>query len=179
MVNVGAGGGENGLTAQGKPGDSEGGIQKGDGHGDEGRGHAEEGGGFLAPDDPEATQEEADGQTAAIAHEDGGWTGGGGKECEKGAEKRSGYESQGDVAGEEGAEEGGGGGKQAHAGGEAIEAIDEVEGIDAADQPEDGEGDLPPGACRRIPADAVDPDVSVADQGGGEDLRSEEHTSEL
>ena len=175
MVDMAAIRAKDGLATEKAARDGEGGIEEGDGEGEEGSGHAEEGGGFLGPDDAEASQEEANGNAAAIAHKDGGVGEVIGEKTEEGAEEGDSDEGQGVVASEQGAQEGGGGGEEANTYGEAIEAIDEVEGIGAGDEPKHGEGEGPPGGGEGVTGDGVDLDIGIKGKDGGEDLTDELH----
>jgi hypothetical protein len=175
VVDVAAVWAEDGLAAEEAAGDGESGIEEGDGKCNEGSGHAEEGGGFLGPDDAEAAEEEADGEATAIAHEDGGGVEVVGEETEEGAEEGGSDEGEGVIAAEDGAEEGGGGGEDADAHGEAIEPIDEVEGIGTGDEPKHGEGNGEPGGGDGMPGDGVDQDTGLTGQECGDDLAEELH----
>jgi hypothetical protein len=97
------------------------------------------------------------------------------EETEEGAEEWGSDEGQGIVASEEGAQEGGGRGEEAHADGESIEAIDEIEGVGTGDKPEDGKGNVPPGAGDGVTRHGPNLDMRVTGQGGGGDLSEDLH----
>src|ERR1039458_4702854 len=175
MMDMAAVRAKDGLATEKAPRDGEGGIEEGDGQRNEGSGHAEEGGGFLGPDDAKASEEEADRQATAIAHEDGRGVEVVGEKSEEGTEERGSDEGQGVVAIEEGAQEGSGSGEDADAHREAIEAIDEIKGVGTSDEPEHGERDVPPGVGQGVAGDTEDLDVRAAGQGGGGDLAEELH----
>lgn len=107
----------------------ESGIEERDCQRNERSGHAKQGGGFLTPDDAEASEEETDRQATAIAHKDGCWMEVIGKKPKEGTEERGGNDCQGIVTTDDGAQEGGGGGEKSNSYGEAIEAVDQVKGI--------------------------------------------------
>ena len=68
-MDVAAIGAEDGLVSEETADDGEPGIEKWNRECHQGRSHAEDGGGFLAPEDSVAAEEEADQEAAGIAQE--------------------------------------------------------------------------------------------------------------
>jgi hypothetical protein len=73
---------------------------------------------------------------------------------------------------EEGGGEDGEGSEESGADGQAVESVDEVEGVGATEEPEDGEGQSPP-VGELESAEAVDLDAAPVGQGGGGELAEE------
>ena len=63
---------KDGLMAEKAAHDGQSRIEERNGKGHEGGGHAEDGGGFLAPEQGKAAEEEADQETTAVAQKDSG-----------------------------------------------------------------------------------------------------------
>ncbi len=68
------------------------------------------------------------------------------------------------------AEEHGESGDEAEAGGETVDAIDEVDGVGAGDEPEDGGGEGPPPLGEFGAGETHDADAGEIGDDGGEDL---------
>ena len=124
---------------------------------------------------PKHPEEEADRQAAAIAHKDGRVVEVIGEKSEEGSEERGSDEGQGIVAASEGAQERCGSGEQADADGEAIEAIDEVEGVGTGDEPKHGEGKGPPGGGEGMAGHGTDLYIAMKGEDGGDHLADDLH----
>ena len=136
-------GGEDGLPAQEPSNHNERGVEQGNEEGQERSSHAQDGGGFLAPEDAVAAQQETEEEAAGIAQEDGGGVEVVAQESDEGADQGRGGEGERNVGLEERGGEHGGGGEEPETGGEAIDAVNQVERIGAEDEPADGQGEAP------------------------------------
>ena len=173
MVDVAAIGCEDGFAADEAAGDGEGGIEERDGEGHEGGRHAEEGRRLLAPEDAVAAEQETDEEAAAIAEEDGRGVEIVAEEAQEGADEGRGGEGEPHVAGEQRGHEGGDGREEADAGCESIHAVDEVDGVHAADEPEDGDERVPDLGADDVAADGIDLHSGRTGEGSRQDLAGE------
>lgn len=169
MVNVGAIRLENRKAAQEAAGDGQGGIEYRDNENHDGRGHSENRFRPGAPQHAVTAEEEADNKAAAVPQEDGSGIEVVAEETEKGAGNRGSGERKGNVPGDERSDQHGEGGEQADTGGQAVKAIDQVQGIRAADQPEHGKGISPPMAALNA-GDGLDVETAPDREGGGSEL---------
>ena len=166
---------ENVLLAKKTARDSKAGIEEGDGKSDQRRGHPEESSGFLRPNDGETAEEKADSIAATIAHKYGGGAEVVVQEPEEGAEEGSCDKGERVIAGEQGTEKSRGGGEQADTGREAVDAIDQIKGVGTADEPENGERDLPPIAAEGIAGEPAYLDTGNTNEDCGENLANDLH----
>jgi hypothetical protein len=109
------------------------------------------------------------------AHKNRGGTKVVGQETQEGTKKGRRYESQGDVPAKQSAQKRGGGGEKAYASGETIKSINEVEGVGAADQPNNGQENMPPGTSHGMASDALDHDMGVTREYCGQCLTDQFH----
>ena len=145
---------KNRLPAQHPPGHGEQRVADGEAERDDGNEQRHRGGGLLVGLERGRREHEAHEEAAAVPHEDR-------RRVEVVAEEPQQAAGQADhEEGHEGAvvreahPEDGGRGGQRDAGGEAVEAVDEVEGVRDAHNPEDGEGE------------AEEPQVEGSERGG-------------
>src|ERR1019366_10344759 len=143
MMDVVSVGGEDGLPAQEPSNDDQRGVEQGNEESQERSGHAQDGGGFLAREDAVAAQQETEEEAAGIAQEDGGGVEVVAQESDEGADQGRGGEGERNVGLEERGGEHGGGGEEPETGGEAIDAVNQVERVGAEDEPADGQGEAP------------------------------------
>jgi hypothetical protein len=144
VVDVAAVRAEDRLAPEKAPDDGEKRIEQRKGESHQRGGHAQDGGRFLAPDDTQAAEHEADEQAAGIAEEDGSGIEVVAKETEEGARQRGDGNGQREITVQQGGDESGDGGEQADARSESVHAIDQIERIRAADEPQNSDGEGKP-----------------------------------
>jgi hypothetical protein len=172
MMDVAAVGGEKGLAAQEPANHDQRGIEQGDEEDQERSGHAQDSGGFLAPKDAVAAEQETEKEAAGITEKDGGGIEVVAQESEEGADQGHGGEGERNVGLEERGEEHGGGGEEPEAGSEAIDAINKVESVGAEDEPPNGEEEAPAGP-EAISGETRQMNAGPEGAGGARDLAKE------
>jgi hypothetical protein len=116
--------------------DGDAGIQEGHGEGHQGRRHPQNRGRLMTPEDAVAAEQEAYGEASGVTQEDGCRVEVVAKEAEQRAGERRGGQGERQVVGEQSAEQDCDGGEQAGPGGQAVHAVDEIERVGTADEPE-------------------------------------------
>jgi len=160
------------LAPEEAPDDGEKRIEQWKGESHQRGGHAQDGGRFLAPEDTQAAEHEADEQAAGIAEEDGSGIEVVAKETEEGARQRGDGNGQREITVQQGGDESGDGGEQADTRSESVHAIDQIERIRAADEPQNSDGEGKPvtnGERSEVP----DLDTAAIGDDGGETLAGE------
>jgi len=145
VMDVAAVGGEDGLPSQEPSSHDEGGIEKRDEERQERGGHPQDGGGFLAPENAVAAEQETEEEAAGVSQEDRGRTEVVAQESEECTDQGRSGKGERNVGLEERGDQHGGSSEDPETGGEAIDAIDQIERIGTKNEPPDGQ--------RKTPAD--------------------------
>jgi hypothetical protein len=140
VVDVAAIGAKDGLMAEETADDGESGIEEGNGEGQKGGGHAEDGGGFLTPEQPIAPRRNPLRRLPQSPRKTVAGLKFYRRKPRRAAASGGGGEGQRNIVLEQGRHQSGESGEESGAGGQTIDAIDEVERIGAAYWPKDGGG---------------------------------------
>ena len=102
----------------------------------EGRSHAEQRAAVLTPDETEAAQQKADGEASAIAEKDRCGAEVIAQKGEKAGGERHGGHGKAEIALDKRDDDGRDRGEETDSGGQTVESVNQVDGIGAADEPQ-------------------------------------------